>query len=158
MGGSGRHGACVVGCIALHAQGGLRGVSQVRRRQHSVAAILVVVGGLCCGGDATGPGGVAFQNLSAGLRHTCGIGAGGVGYCWGDNARGRLGVGDTTSRSDPAGTVGGVRFTSVSGGGFHTGGRRPRARRTAGVRTRRASWASVPIRPTARRPRSSPAA
>jgi alpha-tubulin suppressor-like RCC1 family protein len=40
-------------------------------------------------------GGLAFAQLSAGGSHTCGKTGGSVGYCWGDDFFGQLGVGNS---------------------------------------------------------------
>jgi alpha-tubulin suppressor-like RCC1 family protein len=65
--------------------------------------------------------GLSFQTVSAGYQHTCGVTTTGGAFCWGADARGRLG-------SDPPGTyspfpvavVGGITFDSISTGGTHT--------------------------------------
>lgn len=43
-------------------------------------------------------GGLTFESLTAGRSFTCGLTPDGVGYCWGDNGNGQLGIG--TSGSD----------------------------------------------------------
>lgn len=67
-------------------------------------------------------GGLAFAQLSAGYRHTCGVAAGGVAYCWGANFSGQLGNDDTTNSSIPVMVSGGLTFVSVSDGFDHTCG------------------------------------
>lgn len=46
-------------------------------------------------------GSLIFARLSAGQSHTCGLTAGGVAYCWGDNGIGQLGVGTNTGTGTP---------------------------------------------------------
>jgi alpha-tubulin suppressor-like RCC1 family protein len=66
-------------------------------------------------------GNVAFQALTAGLYHTCGLTAGGDAYCWGLNSNGQLGSGDTVQSSVPKQVAaGGVHFSAISAGGWHT--------------------------------------
>jgi len=63
-------------------------------------------------------GGVSFTAVSAGGDggHVCGVTAGAAAYCWGDNASGQLGVGDSTNRSQPVLVSGGLSFAAVSAG------------------------------------------
>jgi len=42
--------------------------------------------------------------------------------CWGWNFTGQLGSGDTVSRTSPTPVTGGLTFTAISAGGFHTCG------------------------------------
>ena len=65
---------------------------------------------------------VAFQSVSAGASHTCGIATGGLAYCWGDNTAGELGTGDGRSHRRPAAVTGHLAFVSLSAGdGFTCG-------------------------------------
>ena len=83
----------------------------------------------CWGGyDGSGvpaaiPGGLTFVSVTAGGYHACGITSSGAAYCWGDNTFGQLGNGSFTSRgSTPDAVVGGLTFTSLSAGTYHTCG------------------------------------
>lgn len=59
------------------------------------------------------PGGT-FRYITSGSQHVCGLTSVGKAYCWGNNARGALGVGDTTSRYVPTA----VDMSGVEGGMF----------------------------------------
>jgi len=65
-------------------------------------------------------------SLVAGNSHSCAIAAvgGNVGetYCWGGNGFGQLGDGTTTNRNIPTLVSGGLLFTRLSAGAFHTCG------------------------------------
>ena len=64
-----------------------------------------------------------WRVVDAGLRHTCGVrGAFGDLYCWGNNAHGELGVGDTVRRDAPTllPRPGGVPWAAVHLGAEHT--------------------------------------
>lgn len=79
-------------------------------------------------------GGHKFLMISAGARHTCGVGADGQAYCWGANDFGQLGtaapatcrhpmVGIAYSCADtPMPVAGGHRFSMVGAGLRHTCG------------------------------------
>ncbi|MGH7591591.1 MAG: hypothetical protein ACREL2_09135, partial [Gemmatimonadales bacterium] len=71
--------------------------------------IISPAGDVYCGtlGSAPGllQGGLKFTDVSAGSDHACGIGAGGLLFCWGQNSVGQLGVGDSTTRTLPAQVV-----------------------------------------------------
>jgi alpha-tubulin suppressor-like RCC1 family protein len=60
--------------------------------------------------------------VSAGNGHTCGVTTGGVAYCWGSNAFGKLGDGADSRSTTPVAVAGGLSFASVSAGGNHTCG------------------------------------
>ena len=67
-------------------------------------------------------GGAAFTAISVGGNHVCGLTQAATAYCWGDNYRGQLGTGDTTSRAAPTAVTGALTFTSLSAGDEHTCG------------------------------------
>jgi alpha-tubulin suppressor-like RCC1 family protein len=73
-------------------------------------------------------GGLAFQVVTAGgfeIGHTCGVVAGGVAYCWGDNEQGQLGTGsaDFDPHPLPMAVSGAFAFVSLTAGlGSHTCG------------------------------------
>ncbi len=46
-----------------------------------------------------------FTAVSAGGRHTCGVTAAGVAYCWGTNGSGQLGDGTWIDRLSPVPVV-----------------------------------------------------
>lgn len=64
--------------------------------------------------------GVAFQSISAGDTHACAVTTGGVAYCWGSNAGGKLGTGGTGGGHTVPVAVTGHLFRSISAGYFHT--------------------------------------
>jgi len=61
-----------------------------------------------------------FVHVGLGAQHSCGLSATGVAWCWGDNADGMLGTGDTVDISSPGPVAGGHTFTVVAGGRWHT--------------------------------------
>jgi alpha-tubulin suppressor-like RCC1 family protein len=66
---------------------------------------------------------LTFASVSAGdwtTYHACGITPASVTYCWGDNASGELGTGDSTGHTLPVAVTGGLSFTAVAVGGPHT--------------------------------------
>ncbi|HUF66464.1 MAG TPA: hypothetical protein VMM17_10875 [Gemmatimonadaceae bacterium] len=67
-------------------------------------------------------GGLTFQSVSAGFRHTCGVTTAGAAYCWGNNNFGQLGDGTATRSNVPVAVSGGLTFQSVSAGTTHTCG------------------------------------
>ncbi len=63
-----------------------------------------------------------FSKISAGGSHSCGIVDGDL-YCWGANASGQLGLGDTTGRLAPTlvgGALANKTVITVTAGGSHT--------------------------------------
>ena len=67
-------------------------------------------------------GSVTFASLYPGGLHTCALTAGGDAWCWGNNARGQLGSGDTVSSAVPVAVGGGQIFTQLTGGFSHVCG------------------------------------
>ena len=73
-------------------------------------------------------GGIAFKQVSAGYRHTCGVAVDGRAYCWGQDRQGELGTGAAyvydTPRivRQPAAVAGNLTFVSVSAGEAHSCG------------------------------------
>ena len=67
-------------------------------------------------------GGHAFDLVSAGIFHSCGLTPTHDAYCWGDNSHGQLGDGSTTSSLVPVPVTGGHQFASVTVGFYHTCG------------------------------------
>ena len=66
--------------------------------------------------------GFVALSVSAGEESSCGVISGGAAYCWGHNAYGQLGDGDTTSRTTPVPVSGGVTFAQLGPGFRHTCG------------------------------------
>jgi len=60
------------------------------------------------------------QTLSLGRAHSCGLLLGGSVVCWGDNTRGQLGDGTTTSRPSPALVPGLKGVRALTARGDHT--------------------------------------
>jgi alpha-tubulin suppressor-like RCC1 family protein len=78
-------------------------------------------------------GALRFASVSAGYEHTCGLTPGGVAYCWGSNFYGQLGTTATLGQcaapgdsfacsSAPVPVAGGLTFTALSAGWYHTCG------------------------------------
>src|SRR5438034_1267508 len=64
-----------------------------------------------------------FAKLSAGSFHSCGVVAGGDGYCWGSNFNGELGDGTGANSPTPVLIAGGLSFGAVSAfGRYHSCG------------------------------------
>ncbi|MEP7105975.1 MAG: hypothetical protein ABI838_09025 [Chloroflexota bacterium] len=55
----------------------------------------------------------SFNQMSAGLNHTCGV-SGGKAYCWGVNFDGSLGDGTRNERTVPTAVAGGLTFKGVN--------------------------------------------
>ena len=75
-------------------------------------------------------GSLSFRRVTAGSRHTCGETTGNRAYCWGLNGDGQLGkdTGSETCTDAPCSTrpvavSGGLYFSQVSAGEWHTCGR-----------------------------------
>jgi alpha-tubulin suppressor-like RCC1 family protein len=68
------------------------------------------------------PGSVSLVTISSGPFHSCGLTTGGDAYCWGQNSYGQLGTGDTLARTTPVLVSGGMKWSAISAGFWHTCG------------------------------------
>ena len=81
----------------------------------------------------TGPSCSAdFRSRRSPREATCALTAVGQPYCWGDNQRGAVGDGTTTSRSVPVAVTGGLIFAEIFGGFDRFCGLTAAGMRTAG--------------------------
>jgi alpha-tubulin suppressor-like RCC1 family protein len=67
-------------------------------------------------------GGLAFQLLTAGGAHTCGLTSDGSAWCWGSNAFGQLGDSTVVTRNAPVPVATTLKFASIDAGPDHTCG------------------------------------
>jgi len=58
-----------------------------------------------------------WAEVSVTLDHACGVTRGGTRFCWGQNATGQLGTGDTAPRWTPQRILDGITWAAVSVGG-----------------------------------------
>lgn len=66
-------------------------------------------------------GNLRFSTIAAGEYHACGITTRGDAYCWGEDLQGQLGDDQEQPFSSlPVAVVGGLKFTKIAAGGFHT--------------------------------------
>ena len=72
-------------------------------------------------GDS-GSNGPRFVAVSAGAGHTCALSDTGRAYCWGGNATGTLGTGDTALRRSPTPVEASFAFSRIAAGFLHTCG------------------------------------
>ncbi|WP_436535940.1 Ig-like domain-containing protein [Actinoplanes sp. HUAS TT8] len=72
----------------------------------------------------TMPPDVKFTQITTGITHACGLSGDGQAYCWGNNADGQLGVGDTGPRTIPVPVTmpAWVTFNQLTAGYMHTCG------------------------------------
>lgn len=61
-------------------------------------------------------GGLKFSSVSVGSGYVCGLTTSGSAYCWGSNANGTLGTGDTVSSTVPRAVTGGLTFKFLHAG------------------------------------------
>jgi len=74
-------------------------------------------------------GAQTWSDVNPGFYHTCGVNASGVGYCWGRNYDGRLGVDTLTYpmnslQGTPVPVTGGLAWTTIQAGWFGSCGLR----------------------------------
>jgi alpha-tubulin suppressor-like RCC1 family protein len=116
----------------------LAALSQGLKRPLSILTSGLMVAALGCRPDAgsptdpTDPAGPelqlagtapAFNQISAGNLHSCGVATDGTGYCWGPQAFGELGDGTFgETRNAPAPIAGGLQFSQVRAGTTHSCG------------------------------------
>ncbi|MFQ5678022.1 MAG: RCC1 domain-containing protein [Gemmatimonadota bacterium] len=69
-------------------------------------------------------GGLSFRQISAGSAHTCALTPAGEAFCWGNDAHGQLGDGQSNGGPNPlpAPVAGGLTFQQISAGQFGTCG------------------------------------
>jgi alpha-tubulin suppressor-like RCC1 family protein len=65
-------------------------------------------------------GAPALHAVAVGSANACGVTSSGDAYCWGNNAFGELGTGDTTDRSTATIVPGGTKWAAISVGFDHT--------------------------------------
>ncbi len=63
---------------------------------------------------------ISFIDITAGSHHTCGLTAGGLAYCWGDNAAGQVGGGGVVVTRPQA--IPGLTFVALRAGRAHSCG------------------------------------
>ena len=69
------------------------------------------------------PGGLRYESINSGLLHNCGVTLEHTAYCWGLGPLGELGNGSQGSEvksSMPVRVSGGLAFSSISAGAFHS--------------------------------------
>ncbi|MEO8139749.1 MAG: Ig-like domain-containing protein [Gemmatimonadota bacterium] len=70
-------------------------------------------------------GAIGYSSIDQGQEHACGLDAQGHAWCWGANDYGQLGsgvVGQSSVEYPATAVTGGLTFTSISAGGYHTCG------------------------------------
>jgi alpha-tubulin suppressor-like RCC1 family protein len=65
------------------------------------------------------PNGLSIVAITAGTAHSCALASNGAAYCWGANASGQLGNGETRESNAPVLVQSGVPLKSISAGGNH---------------------------------------
>ena len=62
-----------------------------------------------------------FTEVTAGGSHSCGLTDDGVGYCWGNNSYGQLGIGSDFIPGNPTHQLSGdLDLGDIAAGSFHT--------------------------------------
>jgi serine/threonine protein kinase len=85
----------------------------------------------------------SLVSVFAGRAHICALDRAGRAFCWGENERGQLGDGSRADRTAPVAAAGGALSELWRSGGHTPAVSRAMARYSAGVATRRASWATA---------------
>ena len=99
--------------------------------------------------------GVRFKSISAGLHHVCGVAFTGSAYCMGLNTYGQLGNGSTTaSEETPVPVQGGLVFSSISVGGWHSCALTPDGSAYCWAQGREAAWEMTQVKTATARCRS----
>ena len=65
-------------------------------------------------------GGRAWQAVTVGSSHSCGLATGGEVYCWGANGSGQLGTSTASAASTPTLVAGGLTWSAIDAGGDQT--------------------------------------
>ena len=73
----------------------------------------------CSAVPAPVSGGLAIRRIAAGGSTTCATTSNNSAYCWGDNASGQLGTGNTASSDVPAAVATSMSFASIAVGRSH---------------------------------------
>src|SRR6185503_14724363 len=63
-----------------------------------------------------------YTDIDAGNLHTCAVTTTGAAHCWGSDLDGRLGDGQTNTKTYPVVVAGSLHFVSISAGNTHTCG------------------------------------
>src|SRR5664280_1169219 len=94
-----------------------------RRWLATALSVVIILATLVAGPVPPASATLAPVQVVTGYAHTCALAPSGQAYCWGLNGYGQLGDNSTTDRSTPVAVQqGGVTFTSITGGGWHTCG------------------------------------
>ncbi len=100
------------------------GTGVVKTRAPGAVVIEATIQGVAGSASITVVG-LAFTTVTAGGSHTCGLTVRESIACWGANAAGQIGVGDTLARLTPSVVAGALQFRSVDAGAAHTCGLAP---------------------------------
>ncbi|MEM7605238.1 MAG: hypothetical protein AAF411_07760 [Myxococcota bacterium] len=63
---------------------------------------------------------IAWDSISLGRDHACGLTVDGTAYCWGSGRSGRLGTGTADDANVPTPVLSDLRFAGITAGGKHT--------------------------------------
>ena len=66
----------------------------------------------------------SFTQIATGVSHSCGVRSGNVGYCWGDNNNGEVGIGtfNPIPNLEPVGVIANLSFAQIVAGQFFSCG------------------------------------